>query len=98
MNEILASVMSGLALLFDGNIGWASLALALSVRLALLQPQVEEIRKRLADKPADMFAAIVSGGIGFRQCHANLCAALRTAPGCGRRLGLTGIALTAHGP
>jgi YidC/Oxa1 family membrane protein insertase len=78
MNEILASVMSHLALLFDGNMGWAILALALTVRLALLpltlhlarkmrrnqkiiqslEPQVAAIRERLADKPADMFAAI----------------------------------------
>jgi YidC/Oxa1 family membrane protein insertase len=78
MNEMLASVMSHLALLFDGNLGWAILALALSVRLALLPltlhlarkmranqeiitslaPQVAGIRERLADKPAEMFAAI----------------------------------------
>jgi YidC/Oxa1 family membrane protein insertase len=78
MNEILASVMSHLALLFDGNMGWAILALALTVRLALLPltlhlarkmrrnqkiiqslaPQVAAIRERLADQPADMFAAI----------------------------------------
>jgi YidC/Oxa1 family membrane protein insertase len=78
MNEILASVMSHLAMLFDGNMGWAILVLALAVRLALLpltlhvsrrmlsnqqkikalQPQVDAIKARLADKPADMFAAI----------------------------------------
>jgi len=80
MNEILASIMSGLAGAFDGNMGWAILVLALAVRLALLpltlrlarrmranqkivaslEPQVAEIRKRLADKPAEMFAAISS--------------------------------------
>ena len=78
MNEMLASVMSGLAVLFDGNMGWAILALALTVRLALLplslhlarktranqqiirslQAQVEDIKARLADKPAEMFPAI----------------------------------------
>jgi YidC/Oxa1 family membrane protein insertase len=36
MNEILASAMSGLAVLFDGNMGWAILVLALAVRVALL--------------------------------------------------------------
>ena len=78
MNEMLASLMSQLAVLFDGNMGWAILALALAVRLALLplslhlarrmranqkivaslEPQVAEIRKRLADRPAEMFAAM----------------------------------------
>lgn len=78
MNDILASAMSHLAQLFDGSMGWAILALALSVRLALLpltlhlarrmqangrkvqalQPQVDAIRARLADRPAEMFAAI----------------------------------------
>jgi YidC/Oxa1 family membrane protein insertase len=78
MNEILASVMSHLAMLFDGNMGWAILVLALTARLALLpltlhlsrrmlsnqqkikalQPQVDAIKARLADKPADMFAAM----------------------------------------
>ncbi len=78
MNEMLAWVMSGLAVQFDGNMGWAILVLALAIRLALLpltlhlarrmranqrivqslQPQVEAIKARLADKPAEMFAAI----------------------------------------
>jgi len=78
MNEMLASVMSHLALLFDGTMGWAILALALAARLALLpltlhlarrmranqeiiktlEPQAAAIRERLADKPAEMFAAI----------------------------------------
>ena len=78
MNELLASAMSGFAMLFDGSMGWAILVLALSVRLALLpltlhlsrrmlanqqkikslQPQVDAIKARLADKPAEMFAAI----------------------------------------
>ena len=78
MNEILAFMMSQLATLFDGNMGWAILMLALSVRLALLpltlhlarkmlangqkikalQPQADAIKERLADKPAEMFAAI----------------------------------------
>jgi YidC/Oxa1 family membrane protein insertase len=78
MNDILASVMSQLAMLFDGNMGWAILVLALTVRLALLpltlhlsrkmlsnqqkikalQPQVDAIKARLKDSPADMFAAI----------------------------------------
>ena len=58
--------------------GWATLALALLVRLALLpltlhlarrmlanqrkvqalQPQVDAIKARLADRPAEMFAAV----------------------------------------
>ena len=78
MNEMLASLMSQLAVLFDGNMGWAILALALAVRLALLplslhlarrmranqkivaslEPQVAEIRKRLADRPAEMLPAM----------------------------------------
>lgn len=78
MNEMLASLMSHLAVLFDGSMGWAILALALAVRLALLpltlrlarrmranqkivaslEPQVAEIRKRLAEQPAEMFAAM----------------------------------------
>jgi YidC/Oxa1 family membrane protein insertase len=78
MNEMLASLMSHLAMLFDGSMGWAILALALAVRLALLpltlhlarrmsanqkiiaalEPQVAEIRKRLADKPAEMLPAL----------------------------------------
>jgi YidC/Oxa1 family membrane protein insertase len=80
MNEMLASLMSGLAVLFDGSMGWAILALALAVRLALLpltlhlarrmqanqkiiqtlQPQVEAIKTRLADKPAEIFPAIAA--------------------------------------
>ncbi len=80
MNEVLASVMSGLAGLFDGNMGWAILALALGVRLALLpltlhlarkmranqqivaslQPQVDAIKTRLADKPGEIFPAIAA--------------------------------------
>jgi YidC/Oxa1 family membrane protein insertase len=78
MNEMLASLMSHLAVLFDGSMGWAILALALAVRLALLpltlhlarrmranqkivaslEPQVAELRKRLADKPAEMLPAL----------------------------------------
>lgn len=78
MTDILASLMTSLAALFDGNMGWAILALVLAIRLALLpltlrlsrrmlenqrkvktlQPQVEAIKARLADKPQEMFAAI----------------------------------------
>lgn len=78
MNEMLAWVMSGLAGLFDVSMGWAILALALAIRVALLpltlhlarrmranqqivqtlQPQVEAIKARLADNPAEKFAAI----------------------------------------
>lgn len=35
MNEFLASAMTQLASLFDGNMGWTILALALVVRMAL---------------------------------------------------------------
>ena len=78
MNDLLASAMAGFAMVFDGNMGWAILVLALAVRLALLpltlhlsrrmlangqkikalQPQVDAIKARLAEKPAEMFAAI----------------------------------------
>jgi YidC/Oxa1 family membrane protein insertase len=66
MNEMLASLMSHLAVLFDGSTGWAILALALAARrmranqkiVASLAPQVAEIRTRLADRPAEMFPAI----------------------------------------
>ena len=74
MNEFLAAAMSFLAQLFNGSMGWAILALALAVRLALLpltlhlsrkmlanqkkikalQPQVDAIKQRLADRPQEM--------------------------------------------
>ncbi|MEN3276249.1 MAG: hypothetical protein V7631_2039 [Massilia sp.] len=47
MNDILASAMSCLALLFDGGMGWAILALALSVRLALLPLTLHLSRRML---------------------------------------------------
>ena len=50
MNEILASVMSHLATLFDGNMGWAILALALTARLALLPLTLGLARKMLANQ------------------------------------------------
>jgi YidC/Oxa1 family membrane protein insertase len=50
MNEILASLMSNLAQLFDGNMGWAILALALSVRLALLPLSLHLARRMRANQ------------------------------------------------
>lgn len=50
MNEILASVMSRLALLFDGNMGWAILVLALTVRLALLPLTLHLARRMLSNQ------------------------------------------------
>ncbi|MDB5749230.1 MAG: hypothetical protein JWP72_4078 [Massilia sp.] len=50
MNDILASSMSHLAMLFDGNMGWAILVLALSVRLALLPLTLRLSRKMLSNQ------------------------------------------------
>ena len=50
MNEFLASAMSFLAQLFDGSMGWAILALALAVRLALLPLTLHLARKMLANQ------------------------------------------------
>ena len=50
MNDILASSMSGIAMLFDGNMGWAILLLALSVRLALLPLTLHLSRKMLSNQ------------------------------------------------
>jgi YidC/Oxa1 family membrane protein insertase len=50
MNDILASVMSHLAMLFDGNMGWAILVLALTVRLALLPLTLHLSRKMLSNQ------------------------------------------------
>ena len=49
MNETLASVMSHLSLLFDGNMGWTILVLALTVRLALLPLTLHLARRMLAN-------------------------------------------------
>jgi YidC/Oxa1 family membrane protein insertase len=50
MNDILASSMSGIAMLFDGNMGWAILLLALSVRLALLPLTLHLSRTMLSNQ------------------------------------------------
>ncbi|QNA90236.1 membrane protein insertase YidC [Massilia sp. Dwa41.01b] len=50
MNETLAAIMAHLAQLFDGNMGWAILALALAVRLALLPLTLHLSRKMLANR------------------------------------------------
>lgn len=50
MNDILASSMSHLAMLFDGNMGWAILLLALTVRLALLPLTLHLARKMLSNQ------------------------------------------------
>ncbi len=50
MNEILASAMSQLASLFDGNMGWAIIVLALTVRIALLPLTLHLARKMLANQ------------------------------------------------
>lgn len=50
MNDILASCMSGIAMLFDGNMGWAILVLALSVRVALLPLTLHLSRRMLSNQ------------------------------------------------
>ena len=50
MNEILAPVMSQLAMLFDGNMGWAILVLAFTVRLALLPLTLHLSRRMLSNQ------------------------------------------------
>ena len=50
MNELLASSMSSIATLFDGNMGWAILVLALTVRLALLPLTLHLSRKMLSNQ------------------------------------------------
>lgn len=50
MNELLASLMSSMASVFDGNMGWAILILALVVRLALLPLTLHLARKMLANQ------------------------------------------------
>ena len=50
MTEILASSMTVLASFFDGSIGWAIVALALSVRLALLPLTLHLSRKMVTNQ------------------------------------------------
>ena len=50
MNEILASAMTQLSMLFDGNMGWTILALALVVRLALFPLTLHLSRRMLANQ------------------------------------------------
>ncbi|MFC5458587.1 YidC/Oxa1 family membrane protein insertase [Massilia niabensis] len=50
MNEFLASSMSWIAMLFDGNMGWAILVLALTVRLALLPLTLHLSRRMLSNQ------------------------------------------------
>lgn len=50
MNDTLAALMSSLASLFDGSMGWAILLLALAVRLALLPLTLHLSRKMLANQ------------------------------------------------
>lgn len=50
MNEMLASAMDQFSLLFGGNMGWAILALALAVRLALLPLSLKLSRGMLANQ------------------------------------------------
>lgn len=49
MNDILASAMTQLSTLFDGNMGWTILALALAVRLALLPLTLHLARRMLSN-------------------------------------------------
>ena len=76
MNDLLLSFISALTTLFDGNLGWAILALSLAARLALmpitlgmarkglvnqrkikaLQPELEQLKERLRDRPQEMMA------------------------------------------
>jgi YidC/Oxa1 family membrane protein insertase len=50
MNEFLDGLMSSLASLFEGNMGWAILLLALTVRLALLPLTLHLSRKMLVNQ------------------------------------------------
>ena len=50
MNDMLASLMTMLASLFDGNMGWAIILLALVVRVALLPLTLHMARKMLANQ------------------------------------------------
>lgn len=50
MNDFLASAMTQLASLFDGNMGWTILALALLVRLALFPLTLRLSRNMLANQ------------------------------------------------
>jgi YidC/Oxa1 family membrane protein insertase len=50
MNEFLDGLMSSLASLFDGNMGWAILLLALTVRLALLPLTLHLSRKMISNQ------------------------------------------------
>lgn len=50
MHEVLASAMSEFSLLFGGSMGWAILALALAVRLALLPLTLNLARRMLANQ------------------------------------------------
>jgi len=50
MTDLLASLMANLAALFNGNMAWAILAVALAVRLALLPLTLHLARKMLANQ------------------------------------------------
>ena len=50
MNDLLASAMTQLATVFDGNMGWTILSLALIVRLALFPLTLHLARKMLANQ------------------------------------------------
>ncbi|MEW6370876.1 MAG: membrane protein insertase YidC [Pseudomonadota bacterium] len=50
MNDILASAMTQLSILFDGNMGWTILALALVVRLALFPLTLHLSRRMLSNQ------------------------------------------------
>lgn len=50
MNDTLAALMSSLASLLDGSMGWAILLLALAVRLALLPLTLHLSRRMLANQ------------------------------------------------
>ena len=50
MNELLGGLMSSLASLFEGNMGWAILLLALAVRLALLPLTLHLSRRMLVNQ------------------------------------------------
>lgn len=50
MNDILASGMALLTAVFDGNLGWAIVALALAVRLTLLPLTLHLARKMIANQ------------------------------------------------
>jgi membrane protein insertase Oxa1/YidC/SpoIIIJ len=70
--------MSGLAVLFDGNMGWAILALALAVRLALLPLSLHLARRMRSNQ--EIIASLepqVAAGVGLYWAASSLVSGLQ---------------------